>query len=129
MRASNSFRAEITRTWRFGIVGSIATMVHLLVAFIFSSMGLSPYLCHLCGYLCAFSISFLGQHFWTFQPSRRLAATIWRFALVSLAAYGASNLLLWMGRTESLPVLVSLLVAGLSVPLISYLIGRFWVFR
>lgn len=119
------------RLLRFGIVGTLAAMVHLLMVMLLVEMAwLSPLRANVAGFGVAFLFSYGGQRHFTFQdgdsPHRQALP---RYLLVATAGWVLNQALfaLLLAFTP-LPYplalgLVLLLVAGLT-----FLLGRHWVF-
>ena len=117
---------------RFGAVGVAATATHYLVAtLVLTAVG--AYAANLAGYLAAVGLSYQGHRRWTFRVSSDGMGNRWpfaRFVVVSLAALGLSEAVLHLGLSvPGLPRSVALLFAVLTVPPVTFLATRFWVFR
>jgi len=113
----------------FGLVGVTATLTHYLTAlFCNEVLGINLYLCNLLGYACAVAVSYFGHGRFTFQVSlnRRIFR---RFVLVSVTTFLASECILaGLEQGLQLPHRVSLGVVVLTIPLITFLLSKMWVF-
>lgn len=114
----------------FGLVGGLATVTHYVCAMISNEwLAVELYLANLIGYLCAVGVSFIGHSKMTFQMDMS-RALFRRFFLMSVATFGFSELLLWCLETGlELPARIVMLVVVITIPVISYLLNKFWVYR
>ncbi len=127
---------------RFGLVGCVNTAIDLLVLngllWLWPGQGVARLLLfNTIAYACGALNSFFFNRYWTFQrkgpPEAREGA---RFLLVTLAALGCNDLILWfMGNilhsthlNITLWVNISKVVAIGGTILVSYLGMRLWVF-
>ncbi|CAH0527247.1 GtrA family protein [Vibrio hippocampi] len=114
------------RIVRFGLVGGIATAIHLSVAFAFLYLIKdSVLLANILGFCLAFVFSYFAQTKLVFQRQLNLHNAL-RFFMVQFGALmlsQASSALL----THSNSYLKVLFVV-IILPIITYLIHRFWTF-
>ena len=113
----------------FGIVGVTATLTHYLVAlFCHEVLGINLYLCNLLGYTSAVTVSYFGHGRFTFQVN--LNRQIFRrFVLVSVTTFLASECILAaLEQALRLPHRLSLAVVVLTIPLITFILSKMWVF-
>lgn len=120
---------NVVEVTRFGIVGISSTAVHLTVVAILATYAtLSASLIHVIGYLCALGISFTGHYVFTFKSNKAVVTTFMKFFIVSCFTLGLSTLLVitmtWMSASR----LIAVLFAAASVPVISYVANREFVF-
>ena len=112
---------------RFGGVGAIATLVHLLVAAIAFIIWptISPFLANLLAFVVAFQVSFWGHRRFTFRKDGRAH----RFFLLALGGFALNNSVLAALLAIS-PVegIFAIIVATFTVPLLMYVAARFWAF-
>lgn len=120
------------RFLRFITVGTAATGVHYVAAIAFVASGIfSPRAANVAGFLCAFSVSFLGQWNWTFDDSRApLGRALPAYFLVALSSFllNASLFELLLRRT-ALPYYISLALVLSAVTAVTFLASHFWAFR
>lgn len=122
-------RLDLLQLARFGLVGAGATGVHLATVFLAERFLALPLVAvHGLGYLVAFSVSFVGHYIYTFASGKAWQRALAKFLAVSLAALLASTGVVALGGALGLPRLASLLVAAASVPVLSYLANREFVF-
>lgn len=117
---------------RFGIVGLVATAVHFAILTLgVEHLSMPPTPANGLAFLCALSITYLGQSLWVFpERSRHGPAQMMRFAvslgiglLANMATMAAAVHVLGLGYQTGF-------VLGLvMVPALSFVINRFWVFK
>lgn len=119
-------RDEFWRLVRFGFVGGGATLVDLGSAFaLFHSWpGINEHLVTTLAFSVAFWFSFFGHRYITFQKQGAVS----KFLLVALFSLAVRNLilsgLLFAGLSGLLPVVI----ATLTVTILTYVLSRIWVF-
>lgn len=130
MKAELSYteiRGLIGQVLRFGLIGGLATLVHLLVAWWVLRMWAegSPFLVNFIAFVVAFQVSFWGHSLFTFRQK----GSAWRFLLVTLGGFAINSSLLWvfLALGVSSPFL-AICLSVLLVPLFVFLASRFWVF-
>lgn len=114
---------------RFGGVGGIATLAHVLVALVAGAvLGLQPQGANLAGFLASVLLSYFGHARFTF--SRRASVPQFlRFAVLAILALAISSATVALGTTVlglGLPAVMA--AVALVVPTASYLAMRLWVF-
>ena len=122
-------RPDFRELARFVIVGCGATVIHLGVVFaIQANDAFSAIAIHAIAFFCAFSFSFIGHYYFTFASSKSIRIAVIRFLLVSLIALLLSTAIAGIGQAIGLGRLASLLVAAFSVPILSYIANKRFVF-
>ena len=114
----------------FGLVGLLATATHYAVAlFSHEYLGVSLYLANPVGYLCAVMVSYHGHGNVTFQHAMGHRVFI-RFAVMSVTTFVLSEVLLVvLEQYAGISQRLSLLAVVLSIPVLSFLLAKLWVFR
>lgn len=121
-------KREAGTVTRFGLVGGVATVVHLAVAATLSATwpALSEFVVNVCGFLVAFQISFIGHRRLTFR--RRGSAR--RFFLLALLGFALNNgVLASLLAVTAIRGFWAIAIATLTVPIITYIGSRLWAFR
>ena len=122
-------RTEAFRLVRFSIVGGGATIVHMAVSLSLAGVfSFAAQIANLIAFLTAFCVSFLGHYFYTFKSQQAMSRVIPKFAIAAISGYAASALLLFLLRYVDIAGQIKLILAAMVVPIVSYLINRFWVF-
>ena len=119
----------MTEILRFAGVGGVATLCHLIAAFAaFYAFGAAPQLANLTGFLAAVGISYIGNSRWTFSAEGPDAVFLPRFLTLSLLGLLVSASVTGVLTAIGQPYLVALLAVGISVPPMTYLGAKFFVF-
>lgn len=121
----------VSRVWRFGVVGVIATVVHVTVGMgLHHGAGASPLWANGVAFCVAVVVSFLGQTRLTFPESTADSAAFLRFFAVALFGFGLNQLIVWL-VTEPFggPYWVGLAIVVASVPVVTFTALRYWALR
>jgi putative flippase GtrA len=115
---------------RFGVVGVVATLVHVLAVWILISlMHVSVFPANLVAFLLAFCFSFAGNYLWTFGAPGQPTVAARRFFFISGSAFVTNNALLGaLIAREYLPPDLAAVSAAAVIPLITYTASRLWGF-
>ena len=113
----------------FGVVGVCATLTHYLVALgSVTYLSIPVYLANLLGYLTAVGVSLYGHARFSFKMTVN-KSLLNKFILVSVGTFLGSEILLFVMESElSLPHEISLGVVVVTIPVISFILNKFWVF-
>lgn len=116
---------------RFGGVGGVATLVHVIVAMLMrGSLGLSPLQANFAGFSSALLLSYVGHAQCTFGIGLSRGSQFLRFLFVALVGLVISSGTVWILDTElGLDFGISMLTVAVLVPVATYLALRFWVFE
>jgi putative flippase GtrA len=123
--------AEIFLVLRFGLVGSIATGIHILILWILLSKTLLPVLiANAIAFVIAFGFSFAGHYIWTFGAPGSPRKLMLRFLIINASAFFLNNALLAIilefGRLDSTLAAIG---SAAAIPIITFLASRFWGFK
>lgn len=123
-------RETLRQLIMFGLVGVAATITHYLAALCAHEIfNFNLYTANLAGYACAVAMSFFGHGLLTFRVELN-GGTLRRFILVSMAAFLASEAILaGLEAVLKLPHRISLAVVVLTIPGISFLFNKLWVYK
>ncbi len=124
-------RQSLRKLLVYGIVGLGASLVHILVAWIVTSLvPISIFLANLIGFLVAFLWSYFGHYFLTFQSAQPHRAAFTRFAAVALLGFGVNNgaVLAW-ARVTGAPSMTAVAFAVFFAAGVVFLAANFWAFR
>ena len=127
----NKLCKEIIIAGRFGLVGGIATAIHMLVVWTLIERSSVPVLsANLIAFITAFCFSFAGNYYWTFRKPGQRGRVLRRFFLISASAFAANTFLLAaLLNADWLTPIASALSAATVIPLITFLASRMWGFR
>jgi putative flippase GtrA len=115
---------------RYLMVGGLGTIAHLAILTVCVELiGLDAVVGAVAGFVGALSISYVLNHYWTFQSRRKHLNSLWRYVAVSVSGlmlntgmmYALVYLLHWWYLTAQLSVI-------LVVPMSNFLLNRYWTF-
>jgi putative flippase GtrA len=139
MRAKLSWSVELQKLLfheliiviRFGLVGIVATAIHILTLYsILSQSTLMPLLANTVAYLAAFGFSFVGNYVWTFRAPGNPVQAVGKFFIISIFAFSINTIVLaGMLRSNNFSPLITTIFAALIVPTITFFGSRCWGFQ
>lgn len=115
---------------RYIVTGGLGTVTHLAVlALCVEWLGFDAVLGAVAGFLSALSVSYVLNHYWTFQSRRSHLSSLCRYVAVSCTGlilntgmmYALVSFLHWWYFAAQLSVI-------LVVPITNFLLNRFWTF-
>ena len=116
---------------RFGFVGVLATLVHMLIGATLVHSGWSALAANPVSFLIAFVVSFMGHYGFSFSDQENeLATSLRRFTLVACGGFVVNETLLavlvW---STTLPQSASLILSTGVAAIITFFASRNWAFR
>jgi putative flippase GtrA len=116
---------------RFGLVGGLATLVHISVGVTLIWMSVPPLLANLLAFLTALGVSFWGHYSYSFEGhSRTVIGAFQRFFLIAVSAFSINEALLAMFLAAKLaPPAASLFMSTATVALFTFVFSKHWAFR
>lgn len=120
----------IRQIMAFGCVGVLATGVHYVTALSLTEFaGINIFTANVGGYLTAVLVSLYGHSVFTYR--KKLDSVIaGRFFIVSVSTLLVSEgILLILEKYFSLSHRVSLAIVVSSIPIVTFFINKFWVYR
>ena len=116
---------------RFGGVGGMATLVHVIVAmFMRGTFELSPLQANFAGFASALLLSYVGHARCTFGVGLNQRFQFLRFLFVGLIALATSSGTVWLLDIGlGLDFGIAMAAVAVLVPAVTYLAMRFWVFK
>lgn len=114
----------------FGIVGVGATLTHYTSALVFVELfAVNLFLANFWAFCIAVSVSYIGHSKLTFRKPMHRAGAI-KFGVVSISALGLSQLVLagltWLALLD---YKLNMLVTVGVIPVYSYILNKFWVYK
>lgn len=125
-------RPDVTQIIRFGVIGAAATVVHMSVAFVlYYGLDFAPLMANPIAFLIAWCVSYTGQFKWTFKDSgAQHKSSAPKFFAVSVLSLVLSQIVVWFtAQYLGLPFYLAMICVVLSVPIVTFLLSKFWVFR
>lgn len=121
----------IRQFFRFGMIGVIATLVHVVVALLLHHLlEVSPLWSNAIAFITAWLVSYAGNWVWTFEAATTHRHSAPRFLIVALAGFALNQLIVlitsnWWGW----PFWLALVPVVMIVPLVGFLASRYWAYR
>lgn len=117
---------------RFGVVGTIASAIHFSIVVSLVELGLfTPLNANIIAFIFAFQASYWGHRTWTFRGTvvyHHVAMT--RLLLVACTNLAANQGLFYIFLNYvKLPYIIALLVTLAILPVLTFTLGKFWIFR
>ncbi len=116
---------------RFGLIGIVATLVHMVVGAGLIALSWPPLLANVAAFCVAFLVSF-GGHFWySFAGhSATIMGSLKRFLPVALLGFGVNqSLLALLTLTGMLPATPALMLSTGVAAVGTFILSRLWAFR
>jgi putative flippase GtrA len=129
MVLKNSF---FTQLLRFGTIGSMAALVHLTVVMsLVEAQLLTPLTANVIAFSLAFQVSYWGNRSWTFHlTSAEHHVAIPRLFLVAGSGFIANEGLFYLFmRNFNLPYPIALILVLSILPIVTFSLSKFWIFR
>jgi putative flippase GtrA len=122
--------AIVGKLARFGGVGVLATIVHILVALAArNAFGLAPLLANFVGFGVAFLVSYIGHERFTFGASETALPQFLRFLFVAVFGLAVSTSTVWLIDIKlGLGFTFAMISVGVLVPAATFVALRFWAF-
>jgi putative flippase GtrA len=116
---------------RFGIVGLLATFVHMVIGFLLIQSNWQPVMANLLAFTIAFLVSFIGHLGFTFADQGvSPSSALWKFALVALIGFACNEVLLIVLLSEGdLTDTVSLWISTGCAAVLTFALSKLWAFR
>jgi len=126
-----NIRYEALSFTRFGFVGLLATIIHLSVATaLISLFGTPAVLANAIAFTVAFLVAFSGHYAWAFRSQANRWHAILRYLTVSLSGFVVNNaLLLYLINKTWIEPRISVALAALIIPIITFIPSRLWAFK
>ena len=121
----------LAQRWlRFCIVGGMATLAYFMLGLLFVKLLHLPLLFgNALAFGLAFIVSYLGQSLFTFETSAGHAQMLPRYAATQAFGLLLNSAIVWFIVRLGAAYELAMLVATLLVPIVVYMICKYWVFR
>lgn len=114
------------RLVRFALTGGLATMVHIIVAFLcLHSLQATVFVANIAGFISAFLFSYLLQSLFVFRKKLSLSNAL-RFFMVQFCALLVAQLISELFQDTNSYLRVLLVV--FMIPAVTYIIHKFWTY-
>ena len=121
----------IKQLLRFGAIGVVSTVVHVIVALILHHLfGVSPLWSNAGAFFTAWMISYAGNWVWTFEANTTHAHSAPRYLVVALGGFALNQLIVFVATTWlNWPFWLALIPVVMIVPSIGFVASRYWAYR
>ncbi|MCW5590408.1 MAG: GtrA family protein [Legionellales bacterium] len=116
---------------QFGIVGSLAALIHLsVVILLVSTFAIPPLFANLFAFIIAFNVSYFGHRWWTFNTAEHsLHQSLFKFFVVAALSFILNETLFYIFLYDfHLFYALALLLVLIIVPPLTFLLSKFWAF-
>jgi putative flippase GtrA len=117
---------------RFATVGGIAAIVHFsTVVLLVEGKILFPLSANIVGFLIAFQVSYAGHRYWTFRGTvARHKTAFTKLFFLQTFNFAANEGLFYIFLTFfALPYPIALLLVLAILPVLTFSLSKFWVFK
>lgn len=116
---------------KFGLVGGVATLVHMIVGVTLISAGWPALAANLVAFLIAFFVSFSGHYGYSFADQGvRLATSFQKFCFVAIFGFGMNELILvFLTYVSGVSDKPAIIVSTGLVAALNFFTSKFWAFK
>lgn len=116
---------------RFGLVGILATIVHMIIGFLLIQAGWHPLLANTCAFVIAFFVSFVGHLGYSFSDQEAsFRRSLSRFVAVGLIGFLVNQLILAVLIALAVTSdTASMLVSTGCAAFVTFGLSKVWAFR
>ncbi len=113
---------------RFGLVGALATLVHMMIGVTLIHSGWPALLANPASFVVAFLVNFMGHFGFSFAGhAKDLSLSLKRFALVATGGFALNEVLLFMLiRSGAIPHNASLILSTGTAAVLTFIVSRSW---
>lgn len=121
----------VAQLFRFGIVGTIAALIHFsCVILLVQLFKFPPLLANVFGFISGFQVSYWGHRTWTFKANDTLhRIAIPKLLLVQTINLSLNELLFYILLSLNLPYAIALFIVLATFPIFTFLLSKLWVFK
>ena len=116
---------------RFSSIGVLSTVLHVCVALLAESvLGFSGISANTAGFIAALLFSYVGHSNFTFNVPISHGFHLPRFIATALIGFGLSTAIVWLAHERAgSPFWLAMALVAISVPAMTFLMLKLWVFR
>lgn len=116
---------------KFGLIGALATGVHMLIGLVLIGSGCTPLIANALAFGTAFLTSFIGHLGFSFADrDTDLATAAWRFACVAVAGFLVNeSLLIVVLEHSDIKGIWALCLSTFCAALLTFNLSKYWAFR
>lgn len=116
--------------FRFGLVGALATLVHMLIGSTLIHSGWPPLMANPASFVVAFTVSFIGHYGFSFSDHEKdLRTSLQRFTLVAVCGFAVNEAILaGLIRSGLVPPVAALILSTGTAAVLTFFASRHWAF-
>ena len=117
--------------FRFGIVGLTAAAIHFsVVIMLVQTYFMAPLVANVLGFIVSFQLSYWGHRMWTFNDTAALhRVALPKLLFVQILNFTANEGLFYFFLMLHLPYQIALLIVLTTLPIFTFFVSKWWVFR
>ena len=121
---------DCKKVLKFGVVGLAATIVYYSLAISFRNiLNVIPVLLtNFFAYAIAMIVSYLGHYYWTYRASGQHGATFMKYSINAIVGVLLNSAIIYICLLLFMQYQSAMFVAIILVPVVTYIINKYWVF-
>lgn len=124
-----SYYHHILEFIRFGLVGCSSLLTYVLFSILSHYAGCSPLLAVTIASFLSISVSYFGHIHFTYRVEPEHGRMSWKFVILTVINFAIAQVMTYLLHTHFfIPFWMTSILVGLSIPLVSWPVGKFWVF-
>jgi putative flippase GtrA len=127
-----AYRPLFFQIMRFGVIGTVAAAIHFSIVVSLVEISLmSPLIANVIAFLFAFQVSYWGHRHWTFRgTTTQHQVAIPRLLLVATSNLIANQIIFFVFlELFKLPYMLALFFTLTILPVVTFTLGKWWIFR
>jgi putative flippase GtrA len=112
----------------FGVVGGLAGLLWMGIAYFVGSAGVRPWLAAALAFLCCVPLAYLGHRRFTFGSGALVKGEFPKFVFKTVVGFSIATITPEMVVRFGGSLMLALLVTPVVVACVTYPVARFWVF-
>ena len=116
---------------RFGLVGALATLVHMIIGFMLIHSGWQALTANAVAFVTAFLVSFMGHLGYSFADQETgVLSSLWKFTIVGLIGFTCNEAILaTLLAMQIFEGMVALIISTTCAAIVTFILSRVWAFR
>ncbi|MGJ8664206.1 MAG: GtrA family protein [Marinicella sp.] len=128
----NSHKDLLGLMVRYGLVGVLASLIHAGISLaVLALFDIQPFWSHAIGFIGGLITAYLGHYHYSFKDDGQHKHRFPKFALTALTGFvlHQSGVYLMVNQMQLPYKTLALPVVMVCVPVVTFLMSKFWVFR
>ena len=117
---------------RYGLVGVLASVVHASISLALHKwLAIEPFTAHACGFFGGLFTAYFGHYHYSFKDDGDHKSRFPKFTITALTGFALhqGGVLLLVDHYQFDYSTLALPILMVSVPVVTFLMSKFWVFR